>query len=202
MIGEKSPLHSESPEKSEWMAQGYDIPCLQKSSSKLVGKNLQAGGMKTIAAMLFLLSSGLFAQQPSKPQISPFFDRLDDGPAFFVECRNTTGQTLSSGAITFREALRVDGIVVPKPRWEPVPGLRTDVAPGETWRGILALPQSNRLFIPAVKFGALLREARVLPIGEGKHTVAVQCGGVWSDEFTFYWEGDTFNSFSSPKNTN
>ena len=72
--------------------------------------------MKSIAAMLFLLTGTLFGQQPSKPQISPFFDRLDDGPAFFVECRNTTGQTLSSGAITFREALRIDGTVVAEPR--------------------------------------------------------------------------------------
>jgi len=156
--------------------------------------------MRSIAAMFFLLGGSLFAQQLSKPQISPFFDRLDDGPAFFVECRNTSGRTLSSGAITFRDGLRIDGTVVPKPRWEPMPGLRTDVPPGETWRGILALPQSDRPFTPAVKFGALLREARVLPIREGKHTVAVRCGGVWSDEFTFYWEGDTVNPFSSLEN--
>jgi hypothetical protein len=153
--------------------------------------------MKPMAAMLFLLRGTLFAQQPSKPQISPFFDRLDDGPAFFVECRNTSGQTLSSGAITFREALRIDGTVVSEPRWKSGPGLRTDVAPGETWRGILALRQSSGSFTPAVKFGALLREARDLPVTEGKHTIAVQCGGVWSDDFTFYWEGDTHNPFSS-----
>jgi hypothetical protein len=160
--------------------------------------------MKSIAAMLFLLSGSLFAQQPSKPQISPFFDRLDDGPAFFVECRNTTGQTLSSGAVTFREALRIDGMVVLEPPRlsGTLPGLRTDVAPGETWRGILALPQSKRSFTPAVKFGALLREVRVVATGEGKHTIAVRCGGVWSDEFTFYWEGDTFDPFSSLKNSN
>jgi hypothetical protein len=158
--------------------------------------------MKSIAAMLFLLSGSLFAQQPSKPQISPFFDRLDDGPAFFVECRNTSGQTLSSGAITWREALRIDGTVVPEPRWREMPGLRTDVTPGETWRGILALRQSNGPFTPAVKFGALLREARVLSINEGKHTIAVQCGGMWSDDFTFYWEADTHNPFSSLKNPN
>jgi hypothetical protein len=155
--------------------------------------------MKSIAAMLFLLGGTLFAQQSSKPQISPFFDRLDDGPAFFVECRNTSGQTLSSGAITFREKLRIDGTVVPEPRWRGLPGLSTDVAPGETWRGILALRQSSGSFTPAVKFGALFREARDLPVREGKHTIAVQCGGVWSDDFTFYWEGDTHNPFSSVK---
>jgi hypothetical protein len=49
--------------------------------------------MRSIAAMLFL-GGFLFAQGPSKPQISPFFDRLDNGPAFFVECRNASGQIL------------------------------------------------------------------------------------------------------------
>jgi hypothetical protein len=160
--------------------------------------------MKSIAAMLFLLTGSLFAQQPSKPQITPFFDRLDDGPAFFVECRNTSGQTLSSNHITWREALRIDGMVVPEPRWGDLPGLAgVNIAPGETWRGILALPQSTRPFTPAVKFGAMVRSVRVVPpIREGKHTIAVQCGGMWSDEFTFYWEGDTFNPFSSLKNSN
>src|SRR5262249_44898716 len=146
--------------------------------------------MKSIAVMFVLLSASLSAQQPSKPKISPFFDRIDDGPAFFIECRNTSGQTLSSGAKTWTEALRIDGAVVPEPQWERVPGLTTDVANGEIWRGILALRQSSNSFGPAVKFGALVRSARVLPIRDGKHTIAVQCGGAWSDEFTFYWEGD------------
>jgi hypothetical protein len=61
------------------------------------------------------LSGGLFAQQPSEPQISPFFDLLDDGPEFFVESRNTSRQTLSSGAITWREALRIDAWSRPSP---------------------------------------------------------------------------------------
>jgi hypothetical protein len=155
--------------------------------------------MRSIAAFLFLFGGCLFAQGPSKPQISPFFDRLDDGPAFFVECRNTSGQKLSSGAIVWREALRVDGEVVPEPHGRALPGLTMDVAPGETWKGILALRQSSRSFTPAVKFGALLREARDLPVREGKHTIAVQCGGVWSDDFIFYWEGDAHNPFSSVK---
>src|SRR5215469_12179951 len=102
--------------------------------------------MRSIAATLFLLTGSLLAQKPSKPQISPFFDRLDDGPAFFVECRNTSGQALSSGAVVWTEALRIDGTVIPEPRWREMPGLRMDVARGETWRGILALRQSNGSF--------------------------------------------------------
>src|SRR6266404_3177315 len=140
--------------------------------------------MRLTAAMFFLFGGCLLSQEPSKPQISPFFDRIDDGPAFFVECPNTSGETLSSGAIIWTKALRIDGAVVPDLRWREMPGLTIDVPSGETWRGILALRQSNRSFFPAVKFGAMVRSARVLTISEGKHTIAVQCGGVWSDEFT------------------
>jgi hypothetical protein len=144
--------------------------------------------MRSITATLFLLGGCLFAQGPFKPQISPFFDRVDDGPAFFIQCRNPSGQTLSSGAKVWREAIRIDGAVVPEP-FELGPGLTMDVPPGETWRGILALRQSKSSFYPAVKFDAMVRSVREVALGEGKHTIAVQCGGVWSDDITFYWEG-------------
>jgi hypothetical protein len=36
----------------------------------------------------------------------------------------------------------------------------------------------------------MVRSARALTIMEGKHTLAVQCGEVWSDDFTFYWDGE------------
>jgi len=143
--------------------------------------------MRSITAMLFLLGGCLFAQD-SKPQISPFFDRVDDGPAFFTQCRNTGGATLSSGAKLWREAIRIDGAVVLEP-FERGPGLTMDVPPGETWQGILALRQSHSSFFPAVKFGAMVRSVREVALLEGKHTIAVQCGGVWSDDITFYWEG-------------
>jgi hypothetical protein len=144
--------------------------------------------MKSITAVLFLLSSSLFAQV-SKPQITPFFDRVDDdGPAFFIQCRNTSGQILSSGAKVWREAIRIDGALVPE-AFERGPGLTMDVPPGKTWRGILSLRQSHSSYYPAVKFDAMVRSVRDVPLEEGKHTIAVQCGGEWSDDFTFYWEG-------------
>ena len=139
--------------------------------------------MKLIAATLFLLTSSLFAQQPSKPQISPLFDRLYGGPAFFVECRNTSGQTL-----IWRDSLRVDGVVVPGSSGP----LTMGAAPGETWRGIFALRQSNRSFTSALKFGAIVKSEYGVAIREGKHTIAVRCGGVWSDDITFFWlDGET-----------
>src|SRR5215472_17747283 len=115
--------------------------------------------MRAIAAMLFLLGGCLFAQEPSKPQVSAFFDRIDDGPAIFVECLNTSGETLSSGAKRWTNALRIDGAVVPEPDSSIAAGPTRKVAAGETWRGILALRQSDHSYFPAVKFGAMVRTA-------------------------------------------
>ena len=144
----------------------------------------------TIATLLLLFSTNLVALDSQKPRISAFFDRIDDGPAFFLECRNTSGESVSSGADVWVGSLRLDGTTVPD---EPHtgPGLTTDVKPGQLWRGIVALRQSYRPFFPAVKFGALARSARVLPLSQGRHTIAVQCAGIWSEDFEFYWESET-----------
>jgi hypothetical protein len=145
----------------------------------------------TIATLLLLFGANLVAQDSHKPRISPFFDRIDDGPAFFVECRNTSGEHVSSGAELWASALRIDGTIVPESEGRNGPGLTTDVGPEQLWRGIVALRQSYHSFFPAVKFGALVRSARVMPLTQGRHTIAVECAGVWSDDFEFYWESET-----------
>jgi hypothetical protein len=43
-------------------------------------------------------------------------------------------------------------------------------------------------FFPAVNFGASARSALLLPMAVGKHAISMQCQGLWSDEFSFYWE--------------
>lgn len=150
---------------------------------------LRRGDLRSIAVLVLFVGS-LFAQDHPKPQISAFFDRVDDGPAFFVECSNTSGEAWSSGAERWIKAIRIDGAVEPEPSARMGPGLTMQVAPGEIWRGILALRQSERSYFPAVKFGALVRSARVRTTTEGKHTIDVQCGEAWSDDFTFCWDGE------------
>ena len=142
------------------------------------------------ASLLLLFSANIVARDSSKPTIHPFFDRIDDGPAFFVECRNTTGQTFTSAAHLWASGLRIDGRIVPEVAHEGS-GLTTEVPPGKLWRGIIALRQTYRPFFPAPKFDALVRTARTLSLSEGKHSIAVQCGGSWSGEFPFYWETET-----------
>ena len=158
--------------------------------------------MKSLAATLLLLFSlNVVAQDSSKPKISPFFDRVDDGPAFFVDCRNASGRTLSSGAAIWTRSVRIDGKLVPDDG-HALQGLTMEVPPGEFWRGIIVFPQSQRPFLSGPTFGALSRRDRPVPLSEGKHTIAVQCGGEWSDEISFYWETETRNPFSGAKNPN
>ena len=149
--------------------------------------------MKAVLAILLVTFITMaIAQDASKPKIAPFFDRVDDGPAFFVECRNTTGKKRSYPFSVWVQSLRVDGSTVPSlDSNELGPGLTMDVEPGQLWRGIIALRQSSISFIPSVKFGALRRRAIVIPLSDGRHTIAVQCDGAWSEEFVFYWERET-----------
>jgi hypothetical protein len=145
----------------------------------------------TMATLVLLLGANVVAQVSDKPRISPFFDRIDEGPAFFVECRNTGGEHISSGANVWASSLRIDGTTVPESGLQLGPGLTTDVGPGQLWRGIVALRQSYNPLFPAVKFGALVRIARVVPLSQGRHKIAVECTGMWSDDFEFYWETET-----------
>jgi hypothetical protein len=140
---------------------------------------------------VLLLVTQVLAQGPVKPTIKPFFDRIDDGPAFVIECKNTNSSSVSSGASLWpglgAGSVRVDGQTLDLGMGMG-PGLTIQVAPGEFWKGIFALRQSQNNFYPAVNFGAMVRTAINHNIASGQHTIAVLCNGVWSDDFTFYWE--------------
>lgn len=149
--------------------------------------------MRILNTVLLLALSHLQAQSISKPSITPFFDRIDEGPAFFVECLNTASAKVSSASSLWPLAtgsIRVDGTLIDFGNGIGA-GLHTDIEPGQSWRGIIVLRQSRRAFFPAVNFGALVRSALLHPLAAGKHAISVQCQGVWSDEFSFYWEPKT-----------
>jgi hypothetical protein len=58
------------------------------------------------------------------------------------------------------------------------------------WRGIVVLRQSNTGYFPAVKFGAMVRHSQTVSLSEGRHTLAIKCGEVWSDDVAFFWENE------------
>jgi hypothetical protein len=149
--------------------------------------------MRFLTPMLLLCLWQLQAQSITKPRIAPFFDRIDDGPAFFVECFNTGDSKISSASSLWpvgTGSIRVDGNMIDFGNMIG-PGLSTDVEPSQPWHGIIVLRQSFKPFFPAVNFGALVRSTLLHPLASGKHTISVQCQGAWSDELEFYWEPET-----------
>jgi hypothetical protein len=49
----------------------------------------------TVALWLLQTVSGL---SPEKPTLTPFFSTVDQAPAFYIECRNTSPSAISSAA--------------------------------------------------------------------------------------------------------
>lgn len=143
-----------------------------------------------VAAAVLVLGWQGAAPTSTPARITPFFTTIDNGPAFFVECGNTTGQVRSSGDIIWARTLRIDGKTA-QPDYGMGPGLTTEVSPAGTWRGIIALRQSHQTYFPPVKFGALVRMAPVWPLSSGRHTIAALCPGGWSDDLGFHWEGES-----------
>jgi hypothetical protein len=142
------------------------------------------------AVILSLLQPAAAAQ---KPVITPFFvtDAAAQGPAFFVECVNTTAHAISSGSAVWplsKAAIRLDGEQLIDEGGRIGPGLTTDVPPKGKWSGILQLHQSAPRSSPAVAFGALVRAGMIVPLSAGEHTLAVRCGATWSDPIRFYFE--------------
>jgi len=142
--------------------------------------------------MTILLLAGLLQAGPPPPVVTPFFlsRNVEEGPAFYVECRNTTAAPISSGSWVWpldEDAIRIDGAARER-RGRVGPGLVMDILPGGTWRGIIELRQAEPQSGFGVALGANVRAAFVVPLITGPHTIAVRCGDTWSSDLPFYWE--------------
>ncbi len=146
----------------------------------------------TVMAMVLLAELVGTAQSvPVLPTVTPFFmsREVEGGPAFMVECRNTTDSGISSGSDTWalaRSAIRIDGIALDD-RMRIGPGLTMEIPPGGTWRGIIELRQEAGTSY-ATALGANVRMPTVVALSAGRHAIAVRCAGVWSADLPFYWE--------------
>ena len=143
-----------------------------------------------------LVVSILFASgqplAPAPPQVRPWFlsRNVEEGPAFLIECRNTTGAPVDSGSMFWaldQDDFRIDGIGL-EPRGRMGPGLVSEIPAGAIWRGIVELRQAEPQTGYVVALGANTRSALVVLLAPGRHTIAVRCGEVWSEDLVFYWE--------------
>jgi hypothetical protein len=141
--------------------------------------------------MTILILAGLLQAAPP-PVVTPLFmsRNVEEGPAFMIECRNTTGAPVSTGAMVWaldRDDFRIDGTVL-EPQARMGPGLVSQIPPGGTWRGILELRQAEPRTFYAVALGADTRGAFVVPLPAGRHTIAARCDDRWSVDVPFFWE--------------
>src|SRR5580704_12037670 len=132
---------------------GLSLFTADEGAGKLVGlTSCRGGDVKSLvtATLLLLFGLNVVAQDSSKPKISPFFDRIDDGPAFFVECRNTTGETVSSAHVMWASSLRIDGKLLPN---EVQAGFKTSFRiSGLTYHGERSGAESLPFGSPNVRF--------------------------------------------------
>ena len=143
-----------------------------------------------VVLLVGLLQTGQTVLQ--LPTVTPFFmsREVEGGPAFLVECRNTTNAGMSSGSDTWaltRTAVRIDGTVLDE-QGRIGPGLTMDIPAGGTWRGIIELRQAVPRNSYATALGANVRWPTVVPLSAGRHTISVRCAGVWAADLPFYWE--------------
>jgi len=147
-----------------------------------------------IAIMAVTLLAGLVRDGQTAlvlPTVTPLFMSREVGPAFLVECRNTTSTAISSGSETWaltRSAIRIDGTVLEEQGGRIGPGLTVDIPPGGTWRGIIELHQTVPRTSSVTALGANVRMGTSVALSAGRHMVAVRCAAVWSADLSFYWE--------------
>ena len=136
-----------------------------------------------------------------KPLIVPIFSDREAKPLFRVECLNDTLQTIHPDGLT---AIRLDGVEKKEPdpsgfvpRGDPggvvgsmLGGFPSPVPPGGLWTFELALdPATAWLFRGRTTAQGTWRvDWYVASLAPGRHAVAVQCGGVWSEDVAFWWE--------------
>jgi hypothetical protein len=141
-----------------------------------------------------LLAAPLLAQTTTRPGIVAAFTARESAPAFVVECHNDSASAVPWPTI---RRIRLDG----KNRelvggvvgsLVGTPGERFEVEPGAIHRVLFVLSAGTESTSssPGQGLGARVRQGWILPITPGKHRLAVECLGQWSDEITFVWSPD------------
>jgi hypothetical protein len=142
--------------------------------------------------ILFSVHAQLQALDESTPRAVPLFSNVEQGPAFMLECLNTSGSAIPATELIQEIALKVDE--QPYERTGGIGGSFLGGMPvfesGERWRVMIGLRQKPT-GTKSPDFGAALRSPWNLVLIAGTHTIAFRCLGNWSKEIEFYWESAT-----------
>ena len=139
-----------------------------------------------------LFAPAAIAQNADTPRAIPLYSNVEQGPAFMLECVNSTGGTLSAIQVIAETALRVDGALIERTggiAGSFIGGVPT-FTPGQQWTMMVGLRQRD-VGTTSAAFGAVLRSPWHLPLADGPHTIAFRCAGAWSDTIDFVWESTT-----------
>src|SRR5690349_3385074 len=108
--------------------------------------------------MIAIVLAALVAAQGPPPTVTPWFlsRNTEEGPAFLIECQNTTGAAIDSGSMYWaldQDDFRIDGTQL-DPSGRMGPGLTHPIPVGAIWRGIMELRQEEPKTGYAVALGA------------------------------------------------
>ena len=142
----------------------------------------------TTTLVALLVGNCLEAQGPTTTKLLSLFSRNEDGPAFILECTNSSSVAVDAMEEFAHEAIRLDGKL-----YEHEGGVigslmgRRVFEPQSSWRKVFPLSQTNQSK-GTTTLGAEFRGGWFMPIAAGRHTLAVRCAGAWSNEVEFYWD--------------
>jgi hypothetical protein len=135
--------------------------------------------------LAILIWAHVEAQAPT-PHAAALFSNTEQGPAFLLQCVNTSAVPIP--ATDFNLALKVDGKEIERGRGGSFAGGVPVFRPGQNWSVMLWLT-SNATHSSSTS--ANLAMAWGLPLATGRHTMAFRCVSDWSEEIEFYWENTT-----------
>jgi hypothetical protein len=150
--------------------------------------------LRLVLTISGLLAAPLLAQTTTRPGIIPAFTPRESAPAFVVECHNNSASPVPWPTI---RTIRLDGddrVLVGGIAGSLLgtPGERFEVAPGAVHRVLFVLSPGtqNTSSSPGQGLGARVRQGWIVPLTPGKHRLAVECLGQWSDGIAFVWSPD------------
>ena len=141
-----------------------------------------------------LLVTPLLAQTTTRPGIIPAFTPRESAPAFVVECYNNSASPVPSPTV---RTIRLDGEYRELAGGTTgsllgTPGERFEVEPSAVHGVLFVLSPGTEITSssPGQGLGARVRQGWIVPLTPGKHRLAVECLGQWSDEIASVWSPD------------